>query len=100
MDREMGYADGTGPTIRKLQSYPQVLDLVFGAYAEVSDGAKKILDQLAEARLQSQGLRRGSPEGNKELALVTGYLRRRLSSAVMRANVQCLLERLMLVGEG
>ena len=100
MDREMGYADGTGPTIRKLHSYPQVLDLVFGAYAEVSDGAKKILDQLAEARLQSQGLRRGSPEGNKELALVTGYLRRRLSSAVMRANVQCLLERLMLVGEG
>ena len=100
VDREMGYADGTGPTIRKLHSYPQVLDLVFGAYAEVSDGAKKILDQLAEARLQSQGLRRGSPEGNKELALVTGYLRRRLSSAVMRANVQCLLERLMLVGEG
>ena len=49
VDREMGYADGTGPTIRKLHSYPQVLDLVFGAYAEVSDGAKKILDQLAEA---------------------------------------------------
>ena len=32
--------------------------------------------------------------------MVTGYLRRRLSSAVMRANIQCLLERLMLVGEG
>ena len=28
------------------------------------------------------------------------YLRRRLSSAVMRANVKCLLERLVLVGEG
>ena len=28
------------------------------------------------------------------------YLRRRLSSAVMHANVKCLLERLVLVGEG
>ena len=32
--------------------------------------------------------------------MVTSYLRRRLSSAVMRANVKCLLERLLQVGEG
>ena len=42
----------------------------------------------------------GSPQANKELALVTSYLRRRLSSAVMRANVKCLLEQLLMVGEG
>ena len=29
-----------------------------------------------------------------------GYLRRRLSTATVRANVKCLLERLVLVGEG
>ena len=46
------------------------------------------------------GLRRGSPESAKELGMVTGLLRRRLSSAVMRANVRCLLERLVLVEEG
>ena len=85
---------------RKLESYPPVLDLVFGAFGETSDGAKKLLENLAESRLQSQGLRSGSPEANKELALVTSYLRRRLSSAVMQANVKCLLERLLLVGEG
>ena len=100
VDREMGFADGTGPTLRKLESYPPVLDLVFGAFGETSDGAKKLLENLAESRLQSQGLRSGSPEANKELALVTSYLRRRLSSAVMRANVKCLMERLLLVGEG
>ena len=99
VDREMGFADGTGPTIRKLESYPPVLDLVFGAFGETSDGVKTLLDNLAQSRLQSQGLRSGSPEANKELALVTSYLRRRLSSAVMRANVKCLLERLLLVGE-
>ena len=36
----------------------------------------------------------------KELGQVTGYLRRRLSSAVIRANVRCLLERMLMVGEG
>ena len=77
-----------------------MLDLVFGAFGETSDGAKKLLEKMAESRLQSQGLRQGSPQANKELALVTGYLRRRLSSAVIRANVKCLLERLMMVGEG
>jgi len=46
------------------------------------------------------GLRKGTPEAGKEMSLVTGYLRRRLSSFVMRTNVKCLLERLLLVGEG
>ena len=100
VDRELGHEDGTGPTIRKLQSYPPVLDLFFGAYAETSDGVKKLLDHMVESRVTSLGLRKGTPEAGKEMSLVTGYLRRRLSSAVMRANVQCLLERLLLVGEG
>ena len=51
-------------------------------------------------RVRGLGLRKGSPESAKELAQVTGYLRRRLSSAVMQANVKCLLERILLVGEG
>ena len=51
VDREMGYPDGAGPTLRKLQSYPPVLDLVFGAFGETSDGAKKLLEKLAESRL-------------------------------------------------
>ena len=55
---------------------------------------------MAQSRLRSQGLRRGTPEAAKELSQVTGYLRRRLSSAVMRANVSCLLERLIQIGEG
>ena len=40
------------------------------------------------------------PEALKELGQVTGYLRRRLSTAVIRANVRCLLERMLLAGEG
>ena len=55
---------------------------------------------MAELRIRSLGLRNGSLEANKEMGLVTGYLRRRLSTAIMKANVKCLLERLVLVGEG
>ena len=34
------------------------------------------------------------------MSILTGYLRRRLSTAIMQANVKCLLERLVMVGEG
>ena len=77
-----------------------MLDLCFGAYGEGSEGVKKLLCSFAKSRLRSQGLRKGSPEAVKELGLVTGYLRRRLSTAVIKANVQCLLERMVMVGEG
>ena len=100
VDQELGYADGTGPTTRRLQSFPTVLDLCFGAYGEGSEGVKKLLCSFAKSRLRSQGLRKGSPEAAKELGLVTGYLRRRLSTAAIKANVQCLLERMVMVGEG
>ena len=100
VDRELGFRDGEGPTIRKLQRYPPVLDLCCGAYGEVSDGVKRLLDCMGESRINFLGLRKGSYEANKELGLVTGYLRRRLSTAIVKANVKCLLERLVQVGEG
>ena len=65
MDRELGFQDGAGTTLRKLQRYPQVLDLCCGAYGEVSDGVKRLLDCLAESRVRSLGLRNGSLEANK-----------------------------------
>ena len=100
MDRELGFQDGEGPTIRKLQRYPQVLDLVCGAYGEVSDGMKRLLDCMSESRIRSLGLQKGTSEASKELGMVTGYLRRRLSTAIMKANVKCLLERMVMLGEG
>ena len=100
VDSELGYQDGNGPTLRKLQSCPPVLDLCFGAYGETSEGVKRLLDNLAESRVRGLGLRKGSLESAKELAQVTGHFRRRLSSAVMQVNVKYLLERILLVGEG
>ena len=45
-------------------------------------------------------IRSGTLEAAKELSQVKGYLRRRLSTATVKANVKCLLERLVQVGEG
>ena len=55
-----------------------------------------MLDSFGESRLRTIGLAKGTPEALKELGQLTGYLRHHLSSAVIWANVRCLL----LVGEG
>ena len=38
--------------------------------------------------------------GEQELALITGQIRRRISTAVSKANVNCMVERMQLVGPG
>ena len=40
VDQELGFMNGDGPTLRKLQRYPPVIDFCFGAYGECSDGVK------------------------------------------------------------
>ena len=100
MDLDLGHQDGQGPTTKKLGEFPPVLDLVFGAYGETSEGVKTLLDTLVKARLRKLGLAKGTPEAGKESAWIKGYMRRRLSSSVVKANVSCLLERLVLVDEG
>ena len=100
LDQELGYREEEGPTAKRLGDFPPVLDLCFGAYGEASEGVKMLLDAMLESKLQSLGLRKGCPEELKERAQVTSYLRRRLSSTVVRANMSCLLERMVYVGQG
>ena len=59
---DQGFPDGTGPTIRRLQSFPTMLDLCFDAYREGSEGVKKLRDSFVKSRLRSQGLSKGSLE--------------------------------------
>ena len=100
MDQNLSFSDGQGPTTRKLGQFPPILDLVFGAYGETSEGVKSLLDILVESRMRKLGLAKGTPAVGKETAWTKGYLRRRLSSASIKANVSCLLERLVQVEEG
>ena len=99
-DRVLGYEDEKESTNRKLENFPPVLDLCFGAYGESSEGVKTVLDAMLESKLKSLGLRKGGPGEPKERSQVTGYMRRRLSSEVVRANASFLLERMVQVGQG
>ena len=47
VDQELVFMNGDGPTLRKLQRYPPVIDFCFGAYGECSDGVKSYLDFLS-----------------------------------------------------
>ena len=100
MDLELGHPGGQGPTTRKLSQFPPVLDLCFGAFGETSGGVKGLLDMLVDTRVRKLGLTKGTAEMGKEIALTKRYLRRRLSLATIKANVSCLLERLVQVKEG
>ena len=61
---------------------------------------KSLLDTLVEARMKKLGLAKGTPEVGKETAWTKGYLRWRLSTATITANVSYILERLIQVEEG
>ena len=100
LDLVLGHTDGNGPTTRRLGDFPPVLDLVFGAYGESSEGVKSLMDAILDSKIRSLGLRKGGPGEGKERAQVTSYIRRRLSSGVVRANVSFLLERMVQVGQG
>ena len=89
-----------GPAERRLEEYGDLLGLCFGAWGEASEGVHQLVQHLAESRVASLGLQRGRPAGNEELGLCVGQIRRRLSMAAIKAQVNCLLSKLHQVGPG
>ena len=65
-DQDLGHPDGQGPTSRKLNEFLLVLDLLFGAYGETSEGVKFLPDTLVVSRLRMLGLAKGMAETAKE----------------------------------
>ena len=100
MDVALGHVVGEGPAQRRLAEYGQVMGLCFGGYGEASKEVHSFFDAMASPRLKTQGMAKGRPGSAQELAIITGYLRRRISAAAVRANYTCLLERMAQVGEG
>ena len=76
MDESLCHVYDHGPATRRLAEYGDVLPL------------------------KNQGMAKGRPGSDQELAIITSQLRRRISSATVRANFTCLLERMAQVGEG
>ena len=78
MDLELG-VDGTGvqgPVSRRLQEVGPVIPLVFGGFAEVSEGVHTMVDLLAKSRLRKEGMSTGNDASKRRLGEVVGQIRR------------------------
>ena len=84
----------------RLLHYGEVIRFVAGVFGEVSGDLHKYIQYLAEARLAKVGLQRGQQGGADEMGIIVGQVRRKVSTAVVRAQVDALIARLHMAGEG
>ena len=69
-----------------------------GAFGEGSQDLHSLVQILAESKVASMGLARGRCGTESELGVVVGQVRRMISTVSVRAQVQCLLSRVNLIG--
>ena len=95
-----GAEPGRGRVSQKLAELGPVWELTTGGYFEGSTGVHRLIGVLTDSWAKKQFLATGRPPGEGELSLKTGLLRRRLSTAIVKANMSVLLGRLGMIGEG
>ena len=88
-----------GPVESKLQEYGDLWGFVFGAWGEASYDVHQLIHTLAESRLKHIGLPRGRPGSDGEMNIVVAQIRKTLSVASIKAQVECLLSRVHQIGE-
>ena len=91
-----------GPVERRLDEFGEIQGLCFGAFGEASQDVHDFIQTMAESRLKFQVESEGRPGGssNQELGLIVGQIRRTLSMAAIKAQVECLLGRIHQAGPG
>ena len=98
MDAVLGVGEGEGPCQRRLSEVP-LMTLCWGAYGEASAGVHDLVTLLATCRVNTLALR-GQPPSPQQMGLEVTAIRRRLSTAAVRAANTVLLARMSQVGEG
>ena len=73
---------------------------MFGAFGEGSEDVHTLVQSLASSRAKTLALQRGRECGEGELAVIVGEVRRRLSVAAVKAQADCLLNRMSSIGQG
>ena len=89
---------GEGPCQRRLAELP-LMSLCWGAFGEGSTDVHTLISLLAACRVRHLNLQGRSP-GPHQLGLEVSTIRRRLSTAAVRAANSVLLARMGQVGEG
>ena len=89
----------TGPLVRRLERFGNILTWVIGAWQEGSKDLHDLLDLLADHKVAVLGLARGREASEIERAQILSGYRRTLSTTAASASSGCLLGRLAKVGE-
>ena len=92
--------DQMGPVEARLDQYGDLQGLVVGAFGEGSDDLHNLVQILAETRIRTLGMARGTPGTEEEQGVIVGQIRRRLSVVSVRAQAECLMSRMSHIGEG
>ena len=92
----------SGPITQRLVQIGHIYPASFGRLGEARDPVHKLVSIMAQARVDKQTLAwgRGEETDKVHLSVETGYLRQRLSSAVVTCFGQRLQARMSLVGQG
>ena len=99
-DRQFGGVEEgrVGPVETKLLQYGKLQGLVVGAFGEGSEDLHSLVQTIAESKVKSMGLARGRSGTESELGVIVGQVRRMISTVSVRAQVQCLLSRVNMIG--
>ena len=69
-------------------------------YQEGSDGLHKLVKIMGDSWSRKQVLATGRPPGEGQLSATISLLRKRISTAIVKANISVLLDRASMIGEG
>ena len=92
--------DQRGPLVRRLESYGRVQGLVVGPWADCSKDLHALVKVMGETKVAAKARERGRQASDNELGLVISQIRKYLSTAFVRAQSLCLINRLCFLGEG
>ena len=90
----------SGPLVRRLESFGRVKGLVVGPWGECSKDMHSLIKVMGETKVAAQARDRGRPASDNELGVVMAQIRKYLSTAFVRAQGLCLINRLCFLGEG
>ena len=90
----------TGPLVRRIESYGKLEGLVVGPWAECSKDLHSLVKVMGENKVAVQARATGREASDNELGIIISQIRKYLSTAFVRAQSLCLINRLAHLGEG
>ena len=93
-------AGQTGPLVRRLESFGRLEGLVVGPWGEGSKDLHNLVKVLGDTKLAARARIMGREGSDNELGVIVGQKRRKMSTAFIKAQSLCLLNRLGFLGEG